>query len=70
MLATALQLIPHYHGPFVTIAERDNRPVGVTTNEPIDVNVAKPDNYNDGAVASLVNPLAAAIVQYRVVYPL
>jgi hypothetical protein len=65
--AIALQLLPHYHGHYVGIAYKEGKAVGIIEPVTADINVDVPKSDSGSLNTSFVNPLAAAIVQHRVV---
>lgn len=68
MLGVALQLMPRYHGHFVGIEANGDHVVATTEEAMIDTDVDSPKkNTLLPANTSYVNPLAAAVTQYRIV---
>ena len=69
-LGTALQLLPHHTHEYSTLIERDGMPVEATSNRRpapglVDDNVDR--GYYQAANVSIVNPVAALVVQAEVV---
>lgn len=65
-LAVSLQLMPRYHGPYQNISETGNQVTAVPKASEYSDNVDTPYHANS-ADSTIINPLAAALVQYRVV---
>ncbi|HEV7454578.1 MAG TPA: hypothetical protein VGO07_04945 [Candidatus Saccharimonadales bacterium] len=68
-LATALQIMPRFHGHFNRLVENpDGRVVALPDSEPVAKNVDRiiPDRFQS-VNTSPVNPVAATVVQFRVV---
>ncbi|KKP40218.1 MAG: hypothetical protein UR28_C0002G0076 [Candidatus Peregrinibacteria bacterium GW2011_GWF2_33_10] len=68
-LAMSMQLLPHYHHMCDSILEVDDKIIGVPTRKEIsnDVDtIIKNEENADGRNASIVNPVAAIIAQYKV----
>ena len=68
-LAMSLQLMPHFHGAFERLERADRGVVAVPREKPIKSNVDLISRFDegDGRNASIMNPLAALIVQHRVI---
>lgn len=58
VVAAAIQTLPHYHSPFDRLVEEDGKINAVSSARNVTM---------DGPNASIVDPLAAAVVQHRVV---
>lgn len=63
-IAVGMQLMPRFFGAYTRLAERDGRVIAVPQAEVI---VQDIDRKNQDINESIVNPLAAAILQYRTV---
>lgn len=64
-LATAMQLMPRYHGTYEDIVRREHRVIALPSAD--EMNRLNVDSIYPSANDSVVNPVAAAITQYRVV---
>lgn len=65
-LAVSLQLMPRYHGPYENIEEIGDQVVAIPKIKAYSENVDTPLHVT-AADSTIINPLAAALVQYRVV---
>jgi len=68
-LAMSLQIMPHFHGAFERLERTDQGVVAVPREEAIrsDIDHISRSDEGEGRNASIVNPLAALVVQHRVI---
>ena len=62
-VAIALQIMPHFHGPYEAIKSHNGKRIGIPTPQPIETDLNKVMRVND----EVINPTAALIVQREVV---
>lgn len=69
-IAASMQVMPRFHGAYMGLITKNNESIPITNPEPLssDVDTMQGRSVDSGPVNySIVNPLAAAIVQLRVV---